>query len=76
MSGRECCVNIWKGEAYARRYSEEGGGGSNCATDWAIDAWKAAGRQWKAWSSRAVSTCLQLGGTSRDKLHGVLLYSN
>ena len=23
--------------------------------DWAIDAWKAAGKQWKAWSSRAVS---------------------
>ena len=40
-------------------------------TDWAIDAWKAAGRQWKAWSSRAVSACLQLGGRSRGKLHVV-----
>ena len=36
-------------------------------TDWEIDAWKAAGRQWKAWSSRAVSTGLHLGGRSRDK---------
>ena len=44
-------------------------------TDWATDAWKAAGRQWKAWSSRAVSACLQLGGRSRDKLHIVSCYA-
>ena len=44
-------------------------------TDWAIDAWKAAGRQWKAWSSRAVSACLQLGGRSWDKLHVVSCYA-
>ncbi len=30
---------------------------------------KAAGKQWKAWSSRAVSACLQLGGRDRDKFH-------
>ena len=44
-------------------------------TDWAIDSWKAAGRQWKIWSFRAVSACLQLGGRSRDKLHVVACYA-
>ena len=44
-------------------------------TDCAIDAWKAAGRQWKACSSRAVPACLQLGGRSRDKLHVVSCYA-
>ena len=44
-------------------------------TDWAIEIWKAAGKQWKAWSSRAVSACLQLGGRSRDKLHIVSCYA-
>ena len=44
-------------------------------TVWAIDVWKAAGRQWKAWSFRAVSACLQLGGISRDKLHIVSCYA-
>ena len=43
-------------------------------TDWAIYAWKAAGRQWKAWS-RAVSACLQLGGRSRDKLNVMSCYA-
>ena len=45
-------------------------------TDWAIDAWKAAGRQWKACSSRAVSACLQLGGRSRNVACSILLCSN
>ena len=44
-------------------------------TYWAIEAWKAAERQWKAWSSRAVSACLQLGGRSRHKLHVVSCYA-
>ena len=40
---------------------KRGEGAAIMLTDWAIDAWKAAGRQWrKAWSSRAVSACLQL----------------
>ena len=43
-------------------------------TDWAIDAWKAAGRQWKAWSPRAVSMST-VGGRSRDKLHIVSCYA-
>ena len=44
-------------------------------TDWAIDAWKPTGGQWKAWSSRAVSACLLLGVRSRDKLHVVSCYA-
>ena len=44
-------------------------------TDWAIDAWKAAGRQCKAWSSSAASAYLQLGGRSRDKLQVVSCYA-
>ena len=44
-------------------------------TDWEIEIWKAVGKQWKAWSSRADSACLQLGGRSRDKLHIVSCYA-
>ena len=54
---------------------KRGEGVATVLTDWAIDAWKAAGRQWKVWSSRAVSACLQLGGRSRDKLHIVSCYA-
>ena len=54
---------------------KKGEGVAIVLTDWAIDAWKAAGRPWKAWSSRAVSACLQLGGRSRDKLHVVSCYA-
>ena len=41
---------------------KKGEGVAIVLTDWAIDAWKAAGRQWKAWSSRAVSACLHWVG--------------
>ena len=51
---------------------KKGEGVAILLTDWALDAWKAAGR---AWSSRAVSACLQLGGRSRDKLHIVSCYA-
>ena len=44
---------------------KKGEGVAIAVTDWTINAWKAAGRQWKAWISRAVSACLQLGGRSR-----------
>ena len=27
---------------------------------WAIDAWKAGGQQWKAWSSRLVTACFKI----------------
>ena len=54
---------------------KKGEGVAIVLTDWAMDAWKAAGRQWKAWSSRAVSACLHLGGRSRDKLHIVSCYA-
>ncbi len=36
--------------------------------DIAMDAWKKGGKQWKAWSSRCVSACLQFAGCGR-KLH-------
>ena len=29
-----------------------------------IDAWKAGGQQWKAWSSRLVTACLKIGNKS------------
>ena len=53
---------------------KKGEGVAIVLTDWAIDAWKATGRQWKAWSSRAVSMST-VGGRSRDKLHGVPCYA-
>ena len=54
---------------------KKGEGVAIVLTDWAIDAWKAAGRQWKALSSRAVSACLQFSGRSRDTLHIMSCYA-
>ena len=41
----------------------------------ALDAWKRGGKQWKAWSSRCVSACLQLAGCGSQKLHVVSCYA-
>ena len=41
----------------------------------AMDAWKRAGNQWKAWSSRVVSACLQMGEGSGGRLHVVSCYA-
>ena len=42
--------------------------------DPAIDAWKRAGKQWKAWGPRAVSACLQVGEGTKTKLYVVSCY--
>lgn len=44
----------------------------------AIDAWKRAGRQWKAWSPRTVSACLHASGErfGGKAACGVLLCTN
>ena len=42
----------------------------------AICAWKRAGKQWKAWGSKAVSACLQVGDRGLSgKLHVVSCYA-
>ena len=41
-----------------------------------VDAWKRAEKQWKAWSSRVVSECLQMGEGSRCRLHVVSCYAS
>ena len=41
----------------------------------AIDAWKKTGRKWKAWNSRLISACLQVGNTSSDRLHIISCYA-
>ena len=41
----------------------------------AVDAWKRAGKQWNAWSSRVVSACLQMGEGSGGRLHVVSRYA-
>ena len=40
--------------------------------DWAVQAWKEGGSQWKSWSSRLVTACLQVG---KKKLHVVSSYA-
>ena len=40
----------------------------------AIPAWRAAGQQWKAWSSRLISACLQ-SGSKNDHLHVLSCYA-
>ena len=35
----------------------------------AVDAWKRGSKQWKAWSPRAISTCLQMTEGERGRLH-------
>ena len=41
----------------------------------AIHAWRAAGEQWKAWSSRLVSACLQTGRRKKDHIHVLSCYA-
>ena len=41
----------------------------------AVDAWKRGGSQWSAWSSRAVSACLQVGKGAAGRLHVVSCYA-
>ena len=41
----------------------------------AVDAWKRGGSQWSAWSSRAVSACLQVGKGATGRLHVVSCYA-
>ena len=41
----------------------------------AITAWKAAGQQWRAWSSRLISTCLQTGSKDDHRLHVLSCYA-
>ena len=38
-------------------------------------AWRTAGEQWKAWSSRLVSACLQTGSRKADHLHVLSCYA-
>ena len=40
--------------------------------DWAVQAWKEGGSQWKAWSSRLVTACSHAG---KKKLHVVSCYA-
>ena len=40
----------------------------------AVDARKRGGSQWSAWSSRAVSACLQVGKGAAGRLHVVSCY--
>ena len=40
----------------------------------ALVAWKCGGKQWKAWSSRAVSTSLQMDGSTK-RIHMVPCYA-
>ena len=48
---------------------QRGEGGAIVLSDPAVDAWKRAGKQWKAWSSRVVLACLQMGEGSGGRLH-------
>ena len=41
----------------------------------AITAWRAAGQQWKAWSSRLISARLQAGNKKHDHLHVLSCYA-
>ena len=41
----------------------------------AVDAWKRRSSQWSAWSSRAVSACLQVGKGAAGRLHVVSCYT-
>ncbi len=40
-----------------------------------IQAWRAAGQQWKAWSPRQVSPCLQTGRRKADHIHVLSCYA-
>ena len=41
----------------------------------AIHAWRAAGEQWKVWSSRLMSACLQTGRRKKDHIHVLSCYA-
>ena len=41
----------------------------------AVKAWRNAGKQWKAWSSRVVSATLQPGKTDTDRIHILSCYA-
>ena len=41
----------------------------------AIQAWRLGGKQWKAWSSRLVTTCLHVGKGKGDHLHVISCYA-
>ena len=41
--------------------SYQRGGVTIVLLDWAVQAWKEVGSQWKAWSSKLVTACLQVG---------------
>ena len=40
----------------------------------AVDAWKSAGKQWKVWSSRVVSVCLQMGCQEADCMWCLVMF--
>ncbi len=41
----------------------------------ALEAWRAGGNKWRAWSSRLVSATLKVGSGSRDVLHVLSCYA-
>lgn len=41
----------------------------------AIQAWRAAGQHWRAWSSRLISVCLQTGNKKAGRLHVLSCYA-
>ena len=41
----------------------------------ALVAWRRGGKQWKAWSSRCVSACLQVTGSAGSRIHMVSCYA-
>ena len=41
----------------------------------AVEAWKAGGEQWKAWSSRLITATLKRGGRHPDNVHIISCYA-
>lgn len=41
----------------------------------ALGAWRRSGKQWKAWSPRCVSACLQMDGSAGSRIHIVSCYA-
>ena len=52
--------------------SQRGEGVAIVLMGWAVEAWKACGSKWRAWSPRLVSACVQVG---KKKLHVVSCYA-
>ena len=73
--GGECCVGSWQAYTCSRRAYEEGEGVAIVLSGPAITAWRTAGEQWKAWSPRLVSACLQTGSRKADHLHVLSYYA-